>query len=186
MVKKFSIDPKVNDGDISLKLDWIPTISKVRFTSNVNNFEVFDGNGKKVSKINDDYYVFDTGVQEVFIRKSGYRPLKKSINVDPLEEKNKFKLNLLPEFGAMSIETFPPGMDIYVDGEPLNKITPFTIDSISVGQHEITLKMEGYRDSKKNIYVEDNLLSKVYIEAEKAMGYLYVSKSQKNITFRSL
>ena len=62
---------------------------------------------------------------------------------------------------------------------PINKITPFTIDSISVGQHEITLKMEGYRDSKKNIYVEDNLLSKVYIEAEKAMGYLYVSKKSK-------
>ena len=34
-------------------------------------------------------------------------------------------------------------------------------------------------ESLKNIYVEDNLLSKVYIEAEKAMGYLYVSKVKK-------
>jgi Zn-dependent protease len=51
----------------------------------------------------------------------------------------------LPRTGTMIIESIPSGASVYIDGS-LKGTTPFTSNTITAGDHTVTLKMTGYAD----------------------------------------
>jgi Zn-dependent protease len=50
-----------------------------------------------------------------------------------------------PTTGSMVIESIPSGASVYIDGT-VQGTTPFTIRTITAGDHAVTLKMTGYAD----------------------------------------
>lgn len=56
-----------------------------------------------------------------------------------------FKNGEIAQSGVVSIETFPKKAEVYLDDER-DGSTPKTISSLSIGQHTLSLKKEGYFD----------------------------------------
>jgi hypothetical protein len=49
--------------------------------------------------------------------------------------------------GTMFVQSTPVGAQIWVDGTNTGKITPDSIKNLSAGNHALTLKLDGYKDS---------------------------------------
>jgi len=58
------------------------------------------------------------------------------------------KTEEVTDTGVLVVDSYPSAAQIYVDGE-LKGDTPFTLYNFPVGQHEVTIKKEGYEDFKK-------------------------------------
>jgi len=54
---------------------------------------------------------------------------------------------VVDETGSIVVRSIPTGATIYLDGVDQKKVTPDTLKSLSVGNHSITLKLDGYSDS---------------------------------------
>ena len=57
-----------------------------------------------------------------------------------------------PTTGTMIIESIPSGASLYIDGT-LKGTTPFTIHTITTGDHAVTLKMSGYADFPSTVTI---------------------------------
>lgn len=53
----------------------------------------------------------------------------------------------MAEFGKVTVKSTPTGADIFVDGSETGLVTTSTL-TLGEGRHEISLKLEGYKDSK--------------------------------------
>lgn len=49
--------------------------------------------------------------------------------------------------GALFVQSTPVGAQIWVDGTNSGKVTPDTIKNLSAGNHALTLKLDGYKDT---------------------------------------
>jgi hypothetical protein len=55
--------------------------------------------------------------------------------------------------GLLKIESNPDGADILIDGFPTGKMTPWTFNQVSAGQHRVSLSKPGYYPSDEMITV---------------------------------
>lgn len=58
--------------------------------------------------------------------------------------------------GSVVIQSTPAGAKIFLDGVDAVKITPDTLKNLSVGTHQVTLKLDGYYDSTFTVTVTAN------------------------------
>src|SRR5512140_2667348 len=49
-------------------------------------------------------------------------------------------------------QTDPPGAMVAIDGRPIG-ISPVTLESVAVGQHEVQARMEGRRDTTQTVMI---------------------------------
>lgn len=49
--------------------------------------------------------------------------------------------------GTLVVQSTPVGAQIWVDGTNSGKVTPDTVKNLSAGNHALTLKLDGYKDS---------------------------------------
>lgn len=54
-----------------------------------------------------------------------------------------------PTTGTLVVQSTPVGAQIWVDGTNTGKVTPDTVKSLSAGTHNLTLKLDGYKDSSQ-------------------------------------
>lgn len=52
-----------------------------------------------------------------------------------------------PTTGSLAVVTTPADAQIWVDGTNTGKVTPDTIKDLSAGNHALTLKLDGYKDT---------------------------------------
>ena len=52
-----------------------------------------------------------------------------------------------PTTGNLAVVSSPAGAQIWVDGTNTNKVTPDTVKDLSAGNHALTLKLDGYKDT---------------------------------------
>ena len=57
-----------------------------------------------------------------------------------------------PTTGTMVIESIPSGASVYIDNTAQGT-TPFTIHTITAGDHAVTLKMTGYADFPSTVTI---------------------------------
>ena len=79
-------------------------------------------------------------------------------------------VDLVPAFGVLLLATNPAGARTTVDGEPLDQVTPLTIDPITAGEHDVKLEIFGRAtinqsvdvlpDDRTELVVELNLLDR--------------------------
>jgi len=56
--------------------------------------------------------------------------------------------------GSISVSSSPPGADISLDGEPINAVTPYTIQHLDpANTYTIKLSLEGYQDWSRSVQV---------------------------------
>ena len=86
-----------------------------------------------------------------------------------LEPKKGYELVLInktyqsSEIGYITVKSTPQGADVFVDNEKVG-ITPYLSESLSVGNHKISVSLEGYETSAKRVDIENNQESNVYFE----------------------
>ena len=82
---------------------------------------------------------------------------------------------MIPNFGSIFVSSHPEtGASIILDGKVLDQTTPFYIQKIGSGEHEIILKMEMYQDISKtfSIYSGDTL--NLFLEMQPRFGEVRV------------
>jgi serine/threonine protein kinase len=87
------------------------------------------------------------------------------------------------KYGALNLKTEPAEANIYIDGKLYEKKSPFLINKLEVGLHNITLKKDGYQDygtfvevkSKNTTSISCSLKPLPKVVASKNYGYLFVA-----------
>ena len=78
--------------------------------------------------------------------------------------KKTMNLKLRPNFGTAKISTSPQsGAQITLDGQLLQSQTPFTLDKIKSGKHNIVLTLPKYESAKKVFTIKDGLVTNVKV-----------------------
>jgi len=62
-------------------------------------------------------------------------------------------LTPIPATGAISVISEPPGANIKLDGVAINALTPYTINNVASGTHNLELALKGYLDWSTNVHV---------------------------------
>ncbi len=138
--------PKV----ISLYNEMIAqTLAVLSIQSNIKGAEVFWGNSKQGStpfmRMN-----LLPGTYHIRIVASGEEILK---TVD-LEAGKEMTITAdFQNFGAMNIISEPADAMVSIDGKPAG-MTPLLVDTLSAGEHAISISKEGYHESKKLITIK--------------------------------
>ncbi|MBI4135509.1 PEGA domain-containing protein [Candidatus Uhrbacteria bacterium] len=65
-----------------------------------------------------------------------------------------FTQKRIVKIGALSIDSFPRGVAIIINGEPITNTTPTLLTNLIPGRYTITLKNEGYYEWTKTLNVE--------------------------------
>ena len=60
------------------------------------------------------------------------------------------------ETGKIFVTSTPLGAQIWVHGNNTGKVTPDTVSNLSVGNHEVTLKLSEYSDTTFTVAVTEN------------------------------
>lgn len=71
-----------------------------------------------------------------------------------------------PAVGRISVTSDPPGAKIFLDGKDTGQKTPATLSNVSVGTHQITLELEGYKSVTKSVSVKRNATVTVDVTLE--------------------
>lgn len=101
----------------------------------------------------------DTGFHEIRLSKSGYFDDSAMVRVeDGSTAMPSFTLTLLSApVGRIFLESAPAGAAIFLDGNPTGKITPDTLTTVTVGDHNIKLTLTNYVDSVFSVTVSENV-----------------------------
>ena len=95
------------------------------------------------------------GNHVVDVTKEGYVNATSTIYVSKNEIKKVPITLVTPDSGPLSIITTPSGAQVILDGQPVG-VSPLSLPSVSGGQHNILLTMEGFNDYTENISVTSN------------------------------
>ncbi|MBZ0265818.1 SUMF1/EgtB/PvdO family nonheme iron enzyme [bacterium] len=63
-------------------------------------------------------------------------------------------LTLTGKPGALFVMTTPPGASIILDGRDLNQKSPAKIEGVASGEHNISLKLDGYKNIERELTIE--------------------------------
>jgi hypothetical protein len=66
--------------------------------------------------------------------------------------------------GKIFINSSPAGAQIFVDNTNINKVTPDSTDKLSTGNHSVTLKLDGYRDTTITVNVVQGLTTSKFVQ----------------------
>jgi hypothetical protein len=95
------------------------------------------------------------GNHVVEVSKEGYVSATSTIYVSKNEIKKVAITLVTPDSGPLSVITTPSGAQVILDGQPVG-VTPLSLPSVSGGQHNVLLTMEGFNDYTENISVTSN------------------------------
>ncbi len=146
-----SAEFSINAGKTkSLNIDMNPVYGTVTIQTNpkakiwLDNEIIGEGSHKKK---------LTPGVYKVAASKEKYYDATKNVKVEVGKEK-KIHLNPQPKYGNLNIVTEPWEAKVMLNGKKYGT-TPITIDSLFVGEHELLLKKEGYKQVIKKIEIKE-------------------------------
>jgi PP-loop superfamily ATP-utilizing enzyme len=100
------------------------------------------------------------GVHFVKLKLEGYKDSTKQVTIEANETAIlDFVLAEIvepPQYGNLTVNSVPEGASIWLDGEDTSEVTNTTLTEVEVGKHNVTLKLEGYKDSTKQVTIEAN------------------------------
>ena len=73
------------------------------------------------------------------------------------------------EKGSILIDSDPQGAEIFRDGQDQNKTTPDSLTDIDPGTYQITLKLNGYRDTTISVDVTANIQTSKFVEMKSSL-----------------
>ena len=107
-----------------------------------------------------------TGAYIVEARKEGHRSTTLSQSISATPAKQSYKLDApSPIMGSINVVSTPALAEVYVDGKLVGE-TPL-MHNLLIGNHEITIKREGYVAIKQNVTIVESKVSDMIVELQK-------------------
>lgn len=141
---------KVENDENSIDIKLKPLFGYVTVTTLPDASIYLNGNYVGKGSYNDN---LDLGNYTVKVSREGYRDEQKTFNVASGDRKS-IDINPNMIFGSLNITTTPSGADVYIDGKYIGK-TPYNINQLMVGSHNLEIKKSGYEDWSKNLKIEE-------------------------------
>jgi hypothetical protein len=95
------------------------------------------------------------GTYVVEAKLKNYKTIKQQITISEINKKYEFPLKSLePILSSLSVESDPVGASISLDGKTVGT-TPYHINDLIIGSHEIVLSKNGYNDYKKTVNISE-------------------------------
>lgn len=114
-------------------------IPKLSFASNMGIIHVDDSiPGKWIVYLR-------PGTNLITFMAEGYKSVSGVRLVVPKKKARKVEVKPLKMFGTLMVESYPPGGDVFLDGEDTGKQTPYRFEDQTAGEHLLVLKMAHYR-----------------------------------------
>lgn len=120
----------------------------------------------------------DPGVYVVEVSKNSYKTVKQEITLAPKEELT-LKLEPVPVYGSLKIESNPPKGKVYLDGKIKGK-TPLIINDVLVGDHYVRVKKKKLEVKEQKVIVkEDTQILQTYDLLKDEHSYVDLGLSVK-------
>ena len=157
MYKSAPVEVHVQDGKTTeVNINLIPTFTQAEITCQDQDAEIYiDGEKKANGSFKGQ---LDEGTHQLEVRKQSHRTLKKTINVlsgQTLRE-NIEKLQAIN--GKLNLDSNPFEAEIYIDAKYYGQ-TPMQIPNLLIGEHNLQLKKEGFKDFSTKIKIEENKIA---------------------------
>ena len=82
--------------------------------------------------------------------------------------------------GSLTVETDPPGAEVFIDGRSAGP-SPAAVESVLQGGHYITVKSPGYLEHVERVLVRRNRETRASIELRPSSSYLLVQQNKPRI-----
>ncbi len=144
----------ITDGKTTeITINLIPTFANAEITCQDKEVEIYiDGEYKAKGSFKGQ---LAEGSHQLELKKKSHRTIKKTINAisgQPLKENIA---NLQAINGKLNIDSEPFNADIYIDGKHYGK-TPMLISNLLIGEHEVVLKKDGFKDFTDKITIQES------------------------------
>ena len=139
-----------------ITIELIPTFANSEITCQDREAEIYiDGDFKAKGSFKGQ---LSEGIHQLEVKKKSHRTIKRTINAISGQNLKESIDNLQAINGKLNIDSQPFDADIYIDGKHYGK-TPNIIPQILIGEHQVTLKKDGFKDLKENIKIEEGKLA---------------------------
>lgn len=176
-------DVTISD-DVQTKVHAVltPAFGWLNITATPNVAQVFiDGRQIGMTPLSD--YRLPSGEYVLSVKADFYKEHQEKILV---EDGKKVTLEpvLSPDFGRLSVQGFPEGAKVFVDGE-LKGTLPCIIEPVAVGSHSIRIDAgPHYRAHQQQIFVGLNDMAGVQANLKELIGSLIVSSNPPGASIR--
>ena len=103
-----------------------------------------------------------TGAYEVSLSKPGYRPQKKAAEIRDGESQH-LDFALEPNVGKLHVISEPAGAHVELDGVFVGS-TPLPIDSVTTGPHKLSLSLQDYDESERQVMVHFGRTESLHVD----------------------
>lgn len=147
----------ITDGKTTeITINLIPTFANAEITCQDKDVEIYiDGDFKAKGSFKGQ---LSEGVHRLEVKKKSHRSFVKSFTVMSGQNIKETIDVLSPINGKLNINSTPFEADIYIDGKHYGK-TPNIIPQILIGDHQLTLKKDGFKDLQENIKIEEGKIA---------------------------
>ena len=119
----------------------------------------------------------NAGTYKLVIHKNDYAPYLKNVNITG-RKMTRIHSPLVISIGSMEITSLPPGAEIWIDAAQIKESrTPWLVDSLGVGKHQLVLKKPGYQEYSSEISIEADRRQMVSAELFTQTGMLSIQVS---------
>jgi len=112
-----------------------------------------------------------------------YLPYETEVEIEGLDKQQVLSATLIPAWANVRLESLPAGADVFVDDELAGQ-TPLTTEILQ-GEHNLRIKLAGYKDWRKAIRVmanEAQTIADITLETADAVVQIVTSPAQANVT----
>ena len=154
MYKSLPQEVDIHDGKTSeITINLIPTFATANITCQDKEAEIYiDGEFKAKGSFNGQ---LAEGTHQLEVKKKSHRTIKKTINAISGQTLSENIEKPQAINGKLNIDSEPYNADIYIDGKLYGQ-TPMLISQALIGDHQLTLKKEGFKDFLTKIKIEEN------------------------------
>ena len=139
-----------------ITIELIPTFANAEITCQDREAEIYiDGEFKAKGSFKGQ---LAEGIHQLEVKKKSHRTIKRTINAISGQNLKESIDNLQAINGKLNIDSQPFDADIYIDGKHYGK-TPNIIPQVLIGDHQLTLKKEGFKDLQESIKIEEGKLA---------------------------
>lgn len=153
LYKPYQSTFSIEDGQTTVvKPILIPNFSETTITV-ANNAEIWLENeklgaGTWKGPLEKGIYIFET-------RLPSHKSHKQQIEIESIDEPHEITLGApTPIYGSISVTSTPSGSQVKVDGKLVGQ-TPYNINDVLIGSHEVEVSRPGYQSDKKTVNVKE-------------------------------
>ena len=116
-----------------------------------------------------------TGKYNYRISKDLFAPEAGVVTLSEDEARKKLEIALNPNHGGLFVNSSPEqGAKVYIDGKETNKVTPCSLEKLSVGEHTVTLRKRWYEPNSEKFVIEAGQKVNKQLEMEKSFGVVAI------------